>query len=323
MDRLERFFKIDQRLRNSKVVPFDTLRKELEVSKATLKRDLEYMRHRFNAPIEWDRTARGYRFGQESKYGQRYELPGLWFNASEAHALLTMQHLLKSIEPGVIGRQLKPLQDRLRAILGSADHSIDEVQRRVRILDMASRKAHVKHFDIVASAVLQRRRLSVSYLVRSRNELTQRDISPQRLIYYRDNWYVDAWCHSRNDVRSFSIDAIHKVSLLDAKTKNVKDSELEKILASGYGIFSGKKLATAKLRFTPERARWTVSESWHPKQQGRTEKDGSYILEFPFNDDRELIGDILRFGSDVEVLSPSTLRSRVAEQLRTAAAKYL
>jgi len=322
MDRLERFYKIDHLLRSNTVVSFQTLKEELDVSRATLKRDLEYMRSRFNAPIEWDRVTHGYRFGDEPKYGQRYELPGLWFNASEAHALLAMQHLLKNIEPGILGRQVRPLQARLQTMLGSADHSATEVQRRIRILDMGSRKAHVKYYDIVASAVLKRRRLHISYLVRSRNEMTERDVSPQRLIYYRDNWYLDAWCHSREDIRSFSVDAIHQALLLNVVAKNVKDSELDKVLASGYGIFSGKKLTMAKLRFTPERARWTALESWHPNQRGRTETDGSYILEFPFGDDRELIGDILRFGPDVEVLSPQTLRSRVAEKLRVSALQY-
>ncbi len=322
MDRLERFYKIDHLLRSNSAVSFRTLKEELGVSRPTLKRDLEYMRNRFNAPIEWDRVRRGYRFGDEPKYGQRYELPGLWFSASEAHALLTMQHLLQNIEPGILGRRVRPLQARLQKILGSADHSVTQVQRRIKILDMASRKAHVKYFNIVASAVLKRRRLHISYLVRSRNEMTERDVSPQRLIYYRDNWYLDAWCHSREDIRSFSLDAIHQALLLNVAAKNVKDGELDKVLASGYGIFSGKKLAMAKLRFTPERARWTSLESWHPNQRGRTEADGSYILEFPFSDDRELIGDILRFGPDVEVLSPQTLRSQVAEKLLVSALQY-
>jgi predicted DNA-binding transcriptional regulator YafY len=62
MDRLERFYKIDHLLQARKVVPLHSLQEELEVSPATLKRDLEYMRSRFNAPIIWDRVACGYRF---------------------------------------------------------------------------------------------------------------------------------------------------------------------------------------------------------------------------------------------------------------------
>ena len=64
MDRTERFYKIDQLLKDSKVVTFARFQEALGVSRATLKRDLLYMRDRFNAPIEFDRAANGYRFGK-------------------------------------------------------------------------------------------------------------------------------------------------------------------------------------------------------------------------------------------------------------------
>ena len=81
MERLERFYKIHQLLTDRKTpVAFSVLKKSLGISTATLKRDLEYMRERFHAPIEYDREANGYRFG-EPRPGPRYELPGLWFSA--------------------------------------------------------------------------------------------------------------------------------------------------------------------------------------------------------------------------------------------------
>lgn len=94
MDRTERFYHIDRLLNERRVVPAQVFLDELEVSLATFKRDLEYLRERFNAPIVWDRNAGGYRF-EAPVSGPRYELPGLWFNASEVIALLTMRQLLK------------------------------------------------------------------------------------------------------------------------------------------------------------------------------------------------------------------------------------
>ena len=85
MDRLERFYKIDRLLKERKVVSFTDFKAELGMSPASVKRDLAYMRDRFNAPIEYDREANGYRFGKP-RTGPRYELPGLWFNAAEVQA---------------------------------------------------------------------------------------------------------------------------------------------------------------------------------------------------------------------------------------------
>ena len=93
MDRLERFYKIGQLLKERKLVRFSQFMEILGTSRAGVKRDLAYMRDRFNAPIEYDREANGYRFGAP-RSGPRYELPGLWFNASEVLALLTTLRML-------------------------------------------------------------------------------------------------------------------------------------------------------------------------------------------------------------------------------------
>lgn len=100
MDRTERFYKIDQLLGEHKFVPFSIFEERLGVSRAIIKRDLEYMRNRLHAPIVWDRERRGYCFFQPERGASQYELPGLWFSASEIHALLTMQHLLSGLDSG-------------------------------------------------------------------------------------------------------------------------------------------------------------------------------------------------------------------------------
>jgi predicted DNA-binding transcriptional regulator YafY len=322
MDRTERFYKIHQLLAAREAVRISEFLDALGVSRATFKRDLEYLRDRLNAPIEWDRERRGYRLAGGATEAGRYQLPGVWFNASEIRALLTMQHLLADLQPGLLEPHVKPLLARLRALLGSGEHSAEEVERRIRIIHLGARRLALPQFELVANAVLDRRRLHIVYVSRSSNERTERDISPQRLVHYRENWYCDAWCHLRQDLRSFAVDAIQSAQLLEQKAKSVPDRELDEILAAGYGIFSGRKTTWAKLRFTPERARWVAAEQWHPQQKGRFERDGSYLLELPFSDHRELAMDILRHGPHVEVLEPASLRAAVKAQLAAALARY-
>lgn len=322
MDRSERFYRIDRLLQGGLSVSFAKLREALDnISPAQLKRDIQYMRDRFNAPIEYDRDTNGYRFGKPLA-GPRYALPGLWFSASEIYALLTMQNLLENVQPGLLEAHTRPLLDRLNTIVGKGEHSADEVRKRVRVLHLAARAPKLAYFEVIAQGVLQRRRLKIRHWNRQRNDETERDVSPQRLVHYRDNWYLDAWCHKAGDVRSFAIDAIRAAELLDDKAKEIPKAELDQILKSGYGIFAGKVVTWAKLRFTPERARWVANEAWHEEQKTRFEPDGSYVLEVPYADDRELVMDILKFGPDVEVLDPPVLRRRVADLHRKAASRY-
>ncbi len=327
MDRTERFYKIDQMIHDRTVVTFTELLDALEVSRATLKRDLEYMRNRLNAPIIWDRDAGaggGYRFDTpHAEAGAQYELPGLWFNANEVHALLTMQHLLTDLDPGgMLTPHVQPLMARLNSLLGSGENTAEEIRRRVLIVGLGKRDMKLAHFEKVGSALLRRKRLAITYFARGSGETTEREVSPQRLVYYRGNWYLDAWCHLRNDIRNFAIDSIRAAEVIEKKAREVSHRSMDEVLGPGYGIFSGRKLQHAVLRFTPERARWVAQETWHPKQKGRVEADGSWHLEFPYADHRELIMDILKFGADVEVLAPPDLRRRVAEEAARLTALY-
>jgi predicted DNA-binding transcriptional regulator YafY len=89
-----------------------------------------------------------------------------------------------------------------------------------------------------------------------------------------------------------------------------------------YGIFSGKARHQAVLRFTEARARWVSMETWHTDQQSRWLEDGRYELILPYSQPDELVMDLMRYGPDVEVVSPASLRKAVAEQLQAAASLY-
>lgn len=324
MDRTERFYKIDQLISERKSVTFAAMKEALEVSPATLKRDIQYLRERLNCPLIWDRETRGYRYESGAAHpGSQFELPGLWFNASEIHALLTMQHLMANLDKGgLLSPHIQPLMARLNGLLGTADNTAEEVRKRVRIIGAAARRMHLSHFETVGSALLRRKRLMITYHARGTDEVTEREVSPQRLVHYRENWYLDAWCHMRKALRNFSVDAIQKAEILEKPAREVSEKTTDEVLGAGYGIFAGSKVEWAKLRFTPERARWVAHEQWHPRQKGTQEVDGSYLLEIPYADDRELLMDILKYGPDVEVLSPPVLRVRVQDLLCQASQRY-
>lgn len=324
MSQTERLYKIDQMLNDRGVVSFQQLQGALGVSRATLKRDLEYMRSRLNAPIEWSREAGGYRFAVgRSDPGPSYALPGLWFNEREIHALLTAQHLLRDLGMGgILSEHITPLMARLNVMLGSASDAAEDIRRKVLIAGVGRRQLPLAHFQQIGKALLAGQRLRLTYTARSTNETTEREVSPLRLVHYRENWYLDGWCHLRAEVRNFSVDRIQHVAVTDKAFKPVSQRRLDHALGPGYGIFAQGKVYRARLRFTPYRARWVANEQWHPHQYGQFDAQGHYVLTVPYVDDRELVMDILRFGADCEVLGPLALRKRVATEASEMAAMY-
>lgn len=320
MDRFDRIYAVHKILSNARYpVSGKKLQEQLECSRATFARIVEEMRDFLGAPLVYDRQANGWRYDEEGE--QAYQLPGLWFNAQELSALLLIQQLISELQPGFLDTHLHAFKQRVEELLSLQQLGSGDVKQRVKLLGVGVRQGS-DAFAKVAEALLQRRQLEMVYHARGSDENTKRTISPQRLVHYRDNWYVDAWCHLRNQLRTFSVDRIKQLKIFDDTAKELDEELLDKHFSSAYGIFSGEASNTATLRFTAEAARWVSEEKWHPQQQGTFLDDGRYELQLPYANPRELMMDILKYGSDVEVVAPLELRERIKNSLQATLKQY-
>jgi predicted DNA-binding transcriptional regulator YafY len=322
MTKTARVYKIEMLIRTRGHVSFQTMLGELEVSPATLKRDLEYLKDRLGAPIVYDRFLNGYKFGGGYQ-SQRHELPGLWFNERELYSLLMAHQLLSELDAdGVISRHLQPLLDRIHEMLGSDAGDAKALLKRVRIASAARRPVPGRFFELVAEALLKRRRIRMRYLTRGRGEVSERDVSPQRLVHYKSTWYLDAWCHTRERLLRFALDAMEQASALDLRAKDVAIKTVEAELDGGYGVFAGKHPYTATLRFSADAAQWVAREEWHPLQKGVWGDDGSYLLTLPYTDPKELAMDVLRHADQMQISEDNgPLAELVSSRIRALCVK--
>jgi predicted DNA-binding transcriptional regulator YafY len=209
MSEVARLYRYKSLLSGRGALSTASLMAELEISHATFKRDIAKLRDQLHVPVVFDRDLGGYRLEQGHTDS---ELPGLWFSQDELLALLTIQQMLSQLEPGLLGPKLKPLQQRLAGMLKKQGLSEEDVTRRIRLLHAGKRKVLLKSFQSVAAGTLARKQLRLTHLNRQNGNTLERIVSPQQLVYYRDNWYLDGFCHLRNDLRSFSIDAIARTT---------------------------------------------------------------------------------------------------------------
>ncbi len=318
MNQLERVVRIHQLLTGSRrPVPMRRLMEELDASRNTVTRDLAYLRDFLGAPIHYDRDANGHHYDPDA---EAFELPGFWLNQSELYALLAIEHMLESVQPGFLGPYIGPLKGRVRKLLGQSGQSAEAIGRCIRVLDTGRRSVDTDGFGCIAEAVLTDRRLAFDYHGRARDMLSRRTVHPLRLVNHRGNWYLLADCEQAGDHRLFSLDRVSHPQLLDSATAR-PDRDIDRILEGSYGIFTGTARAWAVLRFTPEAARWAAEERWHPDQIGHW-ADGHYELQIPYSDPTELVMEILRYGPEVEAIAPAEIRDAVASRLKEAASKY-
>ncbi|MFK3647414.1 helix-turn-helix transcriptional regulator [Lysobacter enzymogenes] len=320
MERIERIHALHRILTAARYpVTVQRLQEDLECSRATVYRDLAYLRDYLMAPVVGNGEA-GFRY--DTSEGDRFELPGLWLSSEELHALLAAQQLLMRSGGGVLSNALAPLQQRIEKLLDEHAGGRRLPVERVRVIPHRTRRQDETAFRAVATAVLDRKRLTFEYRARSTDERTRRSVSPQRLTHYRENWYLDAWDHERDALRSFSVDRISAAKIGEEAARDVADDELDQHLASSYGIFSGAPKGWATILFSAKAARWVADEHWHSQQQGRFLPDGRYELKVPYSAGRELLMDVMHYGNDAEIVEPVVLREQAKTMLELALSNY-
>jgi predicted DNA-binding transcriptional regulator YafY len=322
MEHIDKVYHLDKLLGAARhPVSMKNLTERLECSDSTVRRVIKTLLNRFNAPLEYDTQRNGWHYRKDAG---TFSLPGFWLNDQEIYALLAMQQLLGKFDPELLHDEIAPIEARLREIL---DKSLGQGNRAsladvIRLLPYNRREHQYAHFQTIASACLQRRQLRLTYRHRSSDASQPRIVSPQRLIYYRDNWYLGAYCHHENRLHPFSLDRISDVQALDSDSLEIMVDEVETVFFSTFGIFSGRVQGVAVLRFTPQAARWVEGVIWHEQQRSGWQVDGTFELRVPYSDPTELVGEILRFGDGVTVLEPPELRERVCEKLRKTLRNY-
>jgi len=321
MSRREKLYHLHDLLRQRRTpISRQLLMEELGCSQATLYRLIAELRDVLGAPLEQDPETRNF-FYDRSLAGN-FELPGLWISPDELQALLTARQILANVQPGLLQDELDQLQRRMSQIIDAEGIGFSAHPERIHIRHDAGRPVPGRLFEDLLRALFSDRRLRIRYHGRRRDEVSEREVSPQRLTSYRDRWYLDAWCYQADGLRSFAVERIQQLGVMDEPAERFEAGMLSAHFDQAYGIFSGPAEHRAEIRFSAEAARWAADEHWHPEQQASIEADGSLLLVIPFGSDRELVMDVLRYGSDAEVLAPEALRCRLADEIRRMSIAY-
>jgi predicted DNA-binding transcriptional regulator YafY len=322
MNKWEKVFRLHRLCESNKyAVSLKNILDDLECSEATFHRIRAFLVDTLHAPLIFDKKYNGYCYRQEPEL-PRFEFHGLWFDKEELIALVSLDHAVTSLQNGGFGEIFSHLRLRLEPLLAAQGTNLEVIRNKIKIIPMQSRVVNQTLFNSIAHALIVDKCLKITYGGIHRKSITKRTISPQVLVRYRDNWYIDAWCHLRKELRTFALDRIEQAEAVSGKKVKVPRKDLEAFFADAYGIFNGKAKYTAELVFYGAAAREVSREQWHPMQQSKWLDEKSFSLSIPYGNDSELIMDILKWGELVEVLGPKELRERVKERLFRALKKY-
>jgi proteasome accessory factor C len=141
------------------------------------------------------------------------------------------------------------------------------MSQKIRFLPVRMRKINGTLFRTIMDGLFAGNQLQIRYQDREAGKLTERLVSPQKLVRYRDNWYLDSYSHLRAGLRSFALSGILEAVIAKEKSKIIPEQELKDYFASAYGFFGGKADKIAKIELTGSAARRAAQESWHPNEE--------------------------------------------------------
>lgn len=319
MDKLDRIQKLHRIFKSHRLpVSKKQLAEKLDCCERNVQRVIDNLKI-IDAPVVYDKAKRGWCYDEDPQ--NLYELPGLWLTSDELQSLSLLLSLLEHLGHGLLDDELGVIETEVNDLLKARGISPSVFANHIKILPVGHRQLSDGYFSKVSEALIKKRRIQLNYTSYS-GEVSKREVSPQTLIYYRENWYLDAWCHKRQALRTFSIARMTGVETIRSRVKVVDKAQLSDHFASSYGIFAGKARSTARLRFGPAIAREIALQQWHPNQTGQWQGK-EYILSIPYSDDRELLQDLLRHTPHVYVEAPVKLRKKLQNKLQQGLERQL
>ena len=328
MDFNVRIMKIDRLISEKGVVTFDELLKATGAASATLKRDIKYMRTQLKAPIVFSRLRGGYVFAKnraDAKRGDFYDRRARWFTPEELYCSVRTLEDFKKLEEnrkGYLSKDLAQLSARIRSSLFVDEANSEELLKRVVLFEDEVKPIRCECFEVIGQALVHRKRLSIAYHSETKHEDTRREVSPMRLCHYKGQWYLDAWCHTRNALRTFNVENILEADMIATSAKIFAMKNVHAELDAFYGLYRSDAVHYARIRFAGKAARIASRKIWHPDQMENWFND-IYELTIPCAEDSpELVSEILRYGCEAKVMAPDSLKQAVIKQLHRMIDNY-
>jgi predicted DNA-binding transcriptional regulator YafY len=147
-------------------------------------------------------------------------------------------HVIHSLGDGLLSQEMGVVEKQLVRLMQARGIDPLVLRERLKILPHGHRQIPSRHFALSVETCIKRQRLLLHYRD-FKNKTSIREISPQTLVYYRQNWYLDAWCHLRKGLRTFAIARMDKLKLLKNAALDKPRSVLDAHFTQSYGIFAG------------------------------------------------------------------------------------
>ena len=316
-----RLLKIDEQLRAKRFPTARSLAKEFDVSKRTVERDIEFLRDRYEAPIEYDHSKCGYAYTQETFF-----LKSLFLTDEELFSAAVFEKALQQYRNTPIEGRLKAVFAKLTELLPDDAVSVNTMWLgdSLTFIPEPSPEISPEIFDAVFSGVKARRAIRFLYRSLTQTEAAVRTCEPYHIVCQRGAWYVIGRCADKNEERIFSFSRMSEIEVLKDRAFELPTGfTVEQYIDKNVGVWLNRREPfTVRLLFSASVSVFAEEHIWNEEQTVLVHEDKSVEVSFKTTQFEEIKRFVLGQGATVQVLEPPELLQAVREEIEEMRSLY-
>jgi predicted DNA-binding transcriptional regulator YafY len=317
--KLERLVQIDSLLRSRKPQTQRSLAGELEVSDRTIRNDLDFLRDRFGAPLEYKRKL-GWHYTDPT-----WRLPSIPLSKGELFALTLGAKMLECYAGSPYAAELQSAIHQLQGRLPETTRvNLQQVaSERFLFRPGAITKLDPEIWHQLEDACQSSRQVWMRYFTASRKAETKRVIDPYLIYLYRGtNFYVVGFCHTRQEQRQFRIDRIRAIEVLDTTFTRDPSFDAKQYLENVFQNETDGTPRQVEIWFDASTAPYIEERCWHATQEIEKYDDGSLTLRMVVSGMNEVKRWVLGYGKGAIIQKPPELVQLVQAEIEAMACSY-
>lgn len=315
---LERIFEIDRQIRAGEYPNAATIAQVLEVSRRVIYMDREFMVNRLGAPIEFDRLRGGWYYTDET-----WSLPNIMVTEGELLAFFLSVEVARCYLGTTLEGALRSAVDKItQGIKGPVSVNLETLKAHYTFTAPALATGDEQALMALHQAIRDRQRVWMRYYTASRDDRSERTVSPYHLYNIHGDWYLVAFDDLRNDFRNFSVGRIENWKILEGKFERDPEFSIQDYMGRAFQTERGGETAEVVIRFDSYQARYMRERRWHETQTVEELPDGELILRFRTAGLGEVLRWVMQYGSHAEVLGPEELRGTCRQEVEKMEVAY-
>jgi predicted DNA-binding transcriptional regulator YafY len=312
----ERLNKIHLFLRSHSKTTRQSLAEKLEISPRTVQRDINFLRDRYGAPIEFSPES-GYYYNEPE-----WEFPAFRLSERDLFALLIARRAVALYRGLPVAKNLSRIFDKIAGSLSNKIeiHADYLSEKHLSFAPEPLLEVNEKVWSGLLGAIRNQRSIQMRYASRNSGEISEKQVDPYHILNMQGDWYFYGWDHARNRISQFLLHRIKSIKILKSQFNVHADFDIKNITENSFGSFgSSEKMKTIRLRITGNMGELMADRQFHPQQSVKSVK-GGFEIKFPVSAAGKrpfynVMQWILSMGRDVEILAPLQLKQLVRDEI--------